>query len=153
MTLKTLKLFGHKIRFLNLFLGSFGIFVLINRRISVSRDPQDSRDTTSLQGLLPTTSTSTARFVAYDIHQHEGGEQGDPLMPLLFSLAIHDALQRVKEGLFPGELLFAFLDDVYVVCSPKRVRAVFDLLARELSEHAVIQLNEGKTRVWNRAGV
>ena len=59
----------------------------------------------------------------------------------------------MKEGLFPGELLFAFLDDVYVVCSPIRVRAVFDLLARELSEHAGIQLNEGKTRVWNRAGV
>ena len=75
-------------------------------------------------------------------------------MPLLFShVAIHDALQRVKEGLFPGELLLAFLDDVYVVCSPNRVRAVFDMLARELSEHVGIQLNEGKTRVWNRAGV
>ena len=59
-------------------------------------------------------------------------------MPLFFSLAIHDALQRVKEGLFPGELLFAFLDDVYVVCSPNRVRAVFDMLARELSEHVGI---------------
>ena len=74
-------------------------------------------------------------------------------MPLLYSLAIHDALQRVKEGLFPGEMLFAFLDDVCVVCSPNRVRAVFDVLARELSEQAGIQLSEGKTRVWNRAGV
>ena len=34
-----------------------------------------------------------------------------------------------------------------------RVRAVFDLLARELLEHPGIQLNEGKTRVWDRAGV
>ena len=42
---------------------------------------------------------------------------------------------------------FAFLDDVYVVCSPNRVRAVFDLLARELSEHVGIQPNEGKTSV------
>ena len=121
------------------------------------------RDTPSLQGLLPFVRAVCSRPSCYkwrdssgtchDIHQHEGGEQGDPLMPLLFSLAIHDALQRVKEGLFPGELLFAFLDDVYVVCSPNRVRAVFDMLARELSEHAGIQLNEGKTRVWNRAGV
>ena len=63
------------------------------------------------------------------------------------------APQRVKEGLFPGELLFAFLDDTR--CA--------DMLARELSEHAVIQLNEGKVRpphmedfgpeVWNEEGV
>ena len=98
------------------------------------------RHTPSLQGLLLFVRAVYSRPSCYkwrdssgtchDIHQHEGGEQGDPL-----------------------ELLFAFLDDVYVVCSPNRVRAVFDLLARELSEHAAIQLNEGKTRVWNRAGV
>ena len=121
------------------------------------------RDTPSLQGLLLFVRAVCSRPSCYkwrdssrtfhDIHQHEGGEQGDPLMPLLFSLAIHDALQRLKEGLFPRELLFAFLDDVHVVCSPNKVRAVFDLLARELSEHAGIQLNEGKTRVWNRAGM
>ena len=28
----------------------------------------------------------------HDIHQGEGGEQGDPLMPLLFSLGQHPAL-------------------------------------------------------------
>ena len=31
------------------------------------------------------------------IRQSEGGEQGDPLMPLLFCLAVHDALAEVKE--------------------------------------------------------
>ena len=46
-----------------------------------------------------------------------------------FSLAIHDALQRVKEGLFPADVFFAFLDDVCVVCSPSRVRAVFIVVA------------------------
>ena len=88
------------------------------------------RDTPSLQGLFLFVRAVYSRPSCYkwrgssgtchDIHQHEGGEQGDPLMPLLFSLAIHDVLQRVKEGLFPGELLFAFLDDVYVVCSTKQ---------------------------------
>ena len=40
--------------------------------------------------------------VAHTIHQGEGGEQGDPLMPFLFSVGQHDAL-------------FADLDDNYLV--------------------------------------
>ena len=36
-----------------------------------------------------------------DIEQHEGGEQGDPMMPLLFSLAIHNALAAVKKSWKP----------------------------------------------------
>ena len=47
--------------------------------------------------------------------EHEGAEQGDPLMPLLFSLAIHNALVEVQANLRDEEHLFAFLDDV--VCS------------------------------------
>ena len=90
----------------------------------------------SLQGLLPFVRSTylqpssykwvDSEGVRHDIQQHEGGEQGDPLMPLLFSLAIHDALPEIKENLEPGEHLFAFLDDV--------------------------QLHAGKTRTWNRAG-
>ena len=85
-----------------------------------------------LQGLLPFVRATygqptcykwtDADGVQHDIHQHEGGEQGDPLMPLLFSLAIHDALTEVKAGMALGELLFAFLDDVYVVASPETIR-------------------------------
>ena len=37
------------------------------------------------------------------IHQAEGGEQGDPLMPLLFCLAVHDALANVQLQLREGE--------------------------------------------------
>ena len=88
----------------------------------------------------------------HSIGQHEGGEQGDPLMPLLFSLAIHDALEEVQAELEDGELLFAFLDDVYVVCLPNRVRTIFDLLGARLSRVAGIRLHDGKTRVWNKAG-
>ena len=88
----------------------------------------------------------------HTIEQHEGGEQGDPLMPLLFSLAIHNALKDVQGHLENGELLFAFLDDVYVVCLPHRVRSIFNLLGDRLSTMAGIRLHEGKTRVWNKAG-
>ena len=39
-------------------------------------------------------------------------------MPMLFSLAIHNALAEVKIHLVEGEHLFAFLDDLCVLCSP-----------------------------------
>ena len=53
----------------------------------------------------------------HEIRQREGGEQGDALMPLLFSLGQH-ALIVVARNLEEGERLFAFLDDLYVLCRP-----------------------------------
>ena len=41
------------------------------------------------------------------IIQAEGGEQGDPLMPLLFSLAIHDPQQQAQREFRADENLFA----------------------------------------------
>ena len=90
---------------------------------------------------------------AHTVLQGEGGEQGDPLMPLLFSSGLHDALASLQARLQEGEYLFAFLDDVYAVVAPDRVRPVYDMLAEAVLEVAGIHLNEGKTRVWNRAGV
>ena len=45
--------------------------------------------------------------IVHDIHQGEGGEQGDASMPLLFSLEQHPALQAVQAQLLPGESVFA----------------------------------------------
>ena len=57
---------------------------------------------------------------------------------------------RETEGLLQdGEAIFAFLDDVYVIASPQRVKP---LHSRALWAHARVQLNAGKTRVWNAAG-
>ena len=50
------------------------------------------------------------------VMQGEGGEWGDLLMPLLFSLGQHRALVSIQAQLKEGEGLFAFLDDIYVVC-------------------------------------
>ena len=58
------------------------------------------------------------------VEQGEGGEQGDPLMPLLFSLGIHGALQRVQAQLHEGEHLSAYLDDVNAVAEPHRIRPI-----------------------------
>ena len=41
----------------------------------------------------------------HDIHQGEGGIQGDPLMPALYSLAQHDALEHASSSL-PDEVFF-----------------------------------------------
>ena len=89
----------------------------------------------------------------HEIHQAEGGEQGDALMPLLFALGQHSVLASVQEGLAPGDLLFAFLDDVYVKTLPARVGAVDASVEGELFRHAGIRVHGGKTCVWNSARI
>ena len=55
--------------------------------------------------------------------------------------------------MLPGEHLFAYLDDVYVLCKPDRVRVLYELLKSTLKEDTGLDLNEGKTRVYNKGGV
>ena len=88
-----------------------------------------------------------------DIAQGEEGEQGDRFMPLLFASGQHAALEAVQARLLEGEKLFAFLDDVCIICQTGRVADVHAILEEELFIYAHIQLNLGKTQVWNRGGV
>ena len=81
----------------------------------------------------------------HDVQQGEGGEQGDALMPALFALGQHDALVTLQLRLGPLERLFAFLDDIHVVCSPDRVLRIFQALEVELWVHSRIQIHQGKT--------
>ena len=86
------------------------------------------------------------------VTQAEGGGQGDPLMPLLFSIGIQGALEEVATSLAPGEHLCAFLDDVYLLCAPDRVVPLYKLLSEVFASEAGIRLHQGKTKVWNQAG-
>ena len=86
------------------------------------------------------------------VEQGEGGEQGDALMPLLFCVGQHAALQEVQARLRPNERLFAYLDDVYVVSKPDRVGAIYTALQEALWTHARIRVHGDKTHVWNLAG-
>ena len=88
----------------------------------------------------------------HKIVQGEGGEQGDVMIPLLFSLGQHPALEEVQAQLLPGEFLFAILDDIYVISTPERVGAVYTLLQNALWRVAGIRIHQGKTKIWNRAG-
>ena len=102
------------------------------------------RDTQSLQGLLPFVRSVYFRPSCYkwstrnchDIHQHEGGEQGNSIMPLLCSLAIHDALFRVKENA-SWKVFF---------CALKRRPDSSGVQSNGRShEHAGIELNAGES--------
>ena len=87
-----------------------------------------------------------------EIRQGEGGEQGDPLMPMLYVLGQHQALRSVQFRLRPHERLLAFHDDVYAVAQPERIVAVHRILGEELWQHSRIRINAGKTQIWNRGG-
>ena len=83
------------------------------------------------------------------VNQAEGGEQGDPLLPLLFSIGIQGALEHLAGQLQDGERVFAFLDDVYILCQPHRLHTLHSLLEAALWSVAGIRLHQGKTRAWN----
>ena len=86
------------------------------------------------------------------IPQGEGGELGDALMPLLFAVGQHSALEEASAQLLPGEHLFAFHDDIYMVTMPERVGAVYAIVEEQLRTRARIRIHGGKTKVWNRGG-
>ena len=77
--------------------------------------------------------------------QGEGGEQGDPLMPLLFALGQHRALEAIHENMRPGEHVMAFLDDIYTACRPERLDEVHTTVDEQLATHAHIHVHHGKT--------
>ena len=92
---------------------------------------------------------------AHTIDQGEGGEQGNALMPLLYSLGQHGALQKLhSEELREEETLLAFLDDTHVVVPcPDRTTTVYAALQEAMFSTTGIRINPGKTKVWNAAGV
>ena len=90
--------------------------------------------------------------VTQHIAQGEGGEQGDPLMPRLFALGQHGALEATQTRLGRGEHVMAFLDDIYITNQPGRVIEAHTVVEEELWTHAGIHLHHGKTKVWNRGG-
>ena len=62
----------------------------------------------------------------------------------------HTALEEASAHLWPGERIFAYLNDIYLVTMPERVGAVHPIV--ELRVQAKIRIHSGKTKVWNRAG-
>ena len=87
------------------------------------------------------------------IPQGEGGEQGDPMMPLLCSLGQHGALETVNDRLTRGGRLLAFLDDTFIVTpTAAEVGPAYGHVREALRNHSGIHIHVGKTKTWNRAG-
>ena len=91
----------------------------------------------------------TAAGATHLVTQAEGGEQGGPLMPGLFSLALARVLRSLQEELRPGEAIFAFLDDTYIAASPDRATHPCGRLEHHLYSHARPRLNTSKTAFGN----
>ena len=87
------------------------------------------------------------------IHQGEGGEQGDALMPLLFALGQHSALDAIQENLEDGEHLFAF-HATSTLQVPQTEWDLCMLFSRNTCTVTPrIRINGGKTQGLNQAGV
>ena len=89
----------------------------------------------------------------HEVHQGEGGEQGDALMPALFSLGLAGALREAQSRLQNGELVIAYLDDLYIVTTPERARDAYNLVAGVVADRCGILPNLGKTVCWNRGNI
>ena len=67
-------------------------------------------------------------------------------MPLLFSLGLHTSLKAISDRLLITEKIFAFLDDIHLVCRPNRVAAVHEIVHQELQRHTNIDIHVGRRR-------
>ena len=88
----------------------------------------------------------------HDILQGEGGEQGDALMPALYSTGQHSGLEAAAGNLHPGERLFSFLDDLYLITTRERARAAIDEVTQTIEHHCGVRSHMGKLRAWCRGG-
>ena len=75
------------------------------------------------------------------------------MMPLLFAVGQHRALEAIHSRMNPDECLMAFLDDINMVTPPARVGPMYAVVQEELHVHASIRVHHGKTKVWNQVGV
>ena len=69
----------------------------------------------------------------------------------LFCLEMAGALCELQAQLQDGELLLAYLDDVYTVTSPERARAAYDIVTGTMCDRLGIEVNLRKILCWNHA--
>ena len=85
------------------------------------------------------------------IVQVEGGEQGDPLVPLLFSLRSTTSCNTHRGNSEPTKP--CSLSWTTCVLRPDRIRVAYDTLGEKLLAHAGIRLHTGNTTARRRAAL
>ena len=95
---------------------------------------------------LLNTSTTTTKERQTKCSKDKGGEQGDSLMPALYALGQHAALKELTKKLLPTGKLCTFLDDVYILCKPDRLKHLYDRAEHHFFEYTGVYLNMGKSK-------
>ena len=88
---------------------------------------------------------------ACEVRAERGVDQGCPLSPAVFALAMAPALARVAAALReldPNALVFAYLDDVVIHIEARHAEAAGRLVAAEFDPLG-LELNAEKTAVWS----
>ena len=73
-------------------------------------------------------------------------------MPALYSTGQHSGLEAAAGNLHPGERLFSFLDDLYLITTRERARAAIDEVTQTIEHHCGVRSHMGKLRAWCRGG-
>jgi hypothetical protein len=81
------------------------------------------------------------------IWSSEGVRQGDPLGPLLFSIAMRGVLEELQIELGPSRLIVAYLDDVYILSADECPRDQTVAFFRDRPHHLI--LNELKSKRYS----
>lgn len=109
---------------------------------------------------IPITARSASHEDGYIVlASAEGVQQGDPLGPALFAVALADALVEIHRRLTvcasqgpprlrPRFLLVAYLDDITVVAQAPLLRAALHHVPLVLQRECQLEVNVPKTQVW-----
>ena len=73
-------------------------------------------------------------------------------MPALFCLALHPVLEAGNAQLQEGEMIVAYLDDVYIVSNKERAREVYNIVTGHIRDLAGIEVNLRKTECRGKGG-
>ena len=94
----------------------------------------------------------------WDEHQHahtitaeRGVDQGCPLSPALFSLALAPKLAALEASLRARDdrtRVYAYLDDIFLVCDAAEAEVAAEGVRKTLAELSM-SINESKTKVWS----
>ena len=108
------------------------------------------------QAWLGTTATTHLLWddadTALPIRATRGVDQGCPLSPGLFAIALADALGDIAvelRRLSPECRVFSYLDDIMVFGPPEHADAAIQIVVTALT-HAGLQVNQSKTKAWTK---